>query len=198
MGQSLPPAAVLVSHQVADFDRWKAGFDEHEETRRAAGIVGHHVNRADDDPNRVSIYLAVADIEKAKAFSESQELKDYMAGLGVVSQPEMTWVTPAREAVIWDRVLPAILVSHSVADFATWLEGYNAADEMRTSKGIIGHAANRSMDDPSRVMIYHQAESFDTLRDFLADPDLKAVMADAGVTSEPEVTYVNGGWGKQY
>jgi hypothetical protein len=54
------------------------------------------------------------------------------------------------------------------------------------------------MDDPSLVVVYHQAESFDTLRAFLADPDLKTAMEAAGVTSEPTVSWYIGGSGKQY
>lgn len=121
-----------------------------------------------------------------------------MAEAGVTSAPEMAWVTPVREAIVWDRELPAFIITHTVADFDSWLRGYDDADELRTSKGIIGHAANRSMDDPSLVIVYHQAESFDTLRAFLADPDLKTAMEAAGVTSEPAVTWYVGGWGKQY
>jgi hypothetical protein len=196
--QSPPPAAVIVTHPVADFERWKAGFDDHEEVRKAGGMLGHHLNRAEDDPNLVSAYLAVSDIDQAKAFSSSDELKDSMEEFGVTGPPVITWMTPVREAVVWDRELPAFLLSHTVADFDAWLEGYDAADELRTSDGIVGHAANRSLDDPSVAIVYHQAESFDDLRNFLADPELKAAMENAGVTSEPEVTFHTGGWAKMY
>ena len=69
---------------------------------------------------------------------------------------------------------------------------------MRKTRGIIGHAANRSLDDPSLAVVYHQAESFDTLRSFLRSDDLRAAMKEAGATSEPEVTFHTGGWGKLY
>ena len=196
--QSLPPAAVVVTHPVADFDRWKAGFDDHEPVRKANGFLGHHLNRAQDDPNRVSIYLAVADIEQARAFVASDDLRDIMQEVGVTGPPEMTWVTPVREAIVWDRELPGFLLSHTVADFDAWLEGYDGADALRKSDGIIGHAANRSIDDPSRAVVYHQAETFEDLRGFLADPELKALMENAGVTSEPEVIFATGGWAKMY
>ena len=196
--QSLPPAAVMVRHPVADFDTWKVGFDEHEPTRRAAGVLGHHLNRAEDDPNFVSVYLPVEDVERAKAFASSDDLRDTMERLGVTAPPELMWMTPAREAVVWDRELPSMVISHSVADFDSWLDGYDRADELRTAKGIVGHAANRSMDDPSVVVVYHQAETFDTLRAFLADPELQAAMEAAGVTSEPDVSFHIGGWAKRY
>ncbi len=196
--QSLPPAAVLITHPVADFDAWKVGFDQHEPARRAAGCLGHHVNQAEGDPNLVTIYLAVADLDKAKSFAESDDLKTVMQQVGVTGAPEITWVTPIRESIVWDRQLPAFLLKHRVADFDSWLQGYDGAAELQKSKGIIGHAANRSIDDPSMAIIYHQAESFDTLRAFLSDPDLQAAMKAAGVTSEPEVTFQTGGWAKRY
>jgi len=195
---SLPPAAVVVRSRVADFDIWLAAFDSHEDVRRAAGILGHHINRAEDDPNDVSIYLALSDLDKAKAFSASDDLRQRMQEAGVISAPEFTYMTPVREAIVWDRELPAFMLSHSVADFDRWLEGYDGAADLQASRGIVGQAANRSLDDPSVAIVYHQAESFDTLRAFLADEALKAKMQEAGVTSAPDVQFVTGGWAKRY
>lgn len=107
-------------------------------------------------------------------------------------------MTPMREAVVWDRELPSMVVTHTFADFDAWLEGDNAADELRTAKGIVGHAANLSLDDPSLAIIYHQAESFETLQGFLDDPALQTAMRDAGATSAPEVSFSTGGWAKLY
>jgi len=194
----LPPFAVILRLKVADFDVWKAAFDANEDARRAGGIVAHHINRAVDDPNDVSVFLAVTDIEAAKAFTSSAELKAAMANAGVQGPPELLWVTPVREDVTWDRELPAMLITHTVADFDKWLAGYDAAAELQSSSGIIGQAANRSIDDPSLAVIYHQAENAETLRSFLANPGLKSAMEAAGVTSEPEVTFHTGGWGKSY
>lgn len=194
----LPPAAVVIRSRVADFDTWLAAFDSNEDVRRAAGILGHHINRADDDQNDISTYMALSDLEKAKAFSSSDELRERMQAAGVISAPEFAYMTPVREAIVWDRVMPAFMLSHSVADFDRWLEGYDGAADLQASRGIVGQAANRSIDDPSVAIVYHQAESFDTLRAFLADDELKAKMQEAGVTSAPEVRFVNGGWAKRY
>ncbi len=194
----LPPAAMLLSFQVADFDEWKAGFDGNEQSRIDHGYLGHHINRAENDPNSLSVYLAVGDLDKAKAFATSDELKSKMAAAGVTSAPEIMWMTTAREVIVWDRAVPAMIITHHVEDFDTWLVGYDAADELRRSNGIIGDAANRSLDDPSFVLVYHQAESFDTLRSFGSSDGLRAAMKEAGATSEPEATFHTGGWGKRY
>lgn len=194
----LPPAAVTVTHPVADFDRWKKGFEDHEDIRRAVGMLGHHLNRSEEDPNLVSVYLAVSDVDRAKAFADSDELKAVMQEIGVTGPPELTWMTPISQDIVWDRELPAFIISHQVADFDKWLDGYNDADGLRTANGIIGHAVNRSLDDPSVAVVYHQAESFDDLRSFLDNPELQTRMKDAGVSSEPEVSFYTGGWAAQY
>jgi hypothetical protein len=142
--------------------------------------------------------MALSDIEKAKAFAASDDLRERMQASGVIGAPEITYMTPVREAIVWDRELPAFILSHSVADFDRWLVGYDGAADLQAAKGIVGQAANRSIDDPALAIIYHQAESFDTLRAFLADDELKAKMQEAGVTSAPDVHFVTGGWAKQY
>ena len=194
----LAPAAVLISYKVADFDAWKATFDSLEHRRVENGFLGHHINRAQEDPNNLTLFFAVANTDKAKAFVSSDEIKESMKKAGAISAPEFTWVTPVRENIVWDRKLPAFVVTHHVADFDAWLAGYDAADEVRRSSGIIGDAANRSIDDPSLAVVYHQAESFDTLQSFLESEDLKVAMKRAGVVSEPQATFHTGGWGKQY
>ncbi len=195
---ALPPGAVIIRSTVADFDTWLRVFDESEDLRRESGLAGHHVNRSVDNPNELSVYLAVSDLDAAHAFTESDELRERMAKAGVTGPPEMMWVTPLREEIVWDRELPAFILSHEVADLDAWLEGYDGADELRTSNGIVGHAANQSVDNPSVTVVYHQAESIEALQAFLANPALKAVMEAAGVTSEPEVSFHTGGWGKSY
>lgn len=198
MTDVLPPYAALLTHRVEDVDRWKAGFDDHESARRAAGILGHHINRAEDDPHLITLFLTLSDLDQAKAFTSSLDLGEVMQKVGVVSRPEIQWLQPIREEVVSHRQLPAFLLRHQVADFDSWLAGYDAAAELHQSAGIIGHAANRSLDDPSLITVYHQAETFDALHSFLADPQMQSGMLGAGVTSEPEVTFYTGGWAKTY
>ncbi|MEQ1758381.1 MAG: hypothetical protein ABL986_08700 [Vicinamibacterales bacterium] len=195
---TLPETALVITTEVADWQKWKAAFDAHEGARKAGGIVGHHINRGLDNPNMISLYLAVSDVAKAKAFMTSADLKQAMAASGVISAPDIVWMKPMLEQIVWDRELPAMLVSHAVADFDAWLAGYKAADAIQKAGGIIGHAVNRSIDDPNTAIIYHQAESHDTLKAFMARPELRAAMEKAGVTSVPQVSFHTGGWAKMY
>ena len=51
---------------------------------------------------------------------------------------------------------------------------------------------------PSVAVVYHQAETFEVLRTFLDAAEIKTVMEEAGVTSDPEVGFWTGGWAKLY
>lgn len=194
----LPPYALVAQYTVNDFDQWLATFDANQGMRVEHSYLGHHVNRAEDDPNRVALYLAVADLAKGEAMLGSDALREVMQEAGINSPPEFTWLIPKREAVVWEGELPGMIVTHSVADFDSWLDAYNAADDLRAANGIVGHAANQLRDDPNTALIYHQAESADTLRAFLELDELRSAMEAAGVTSPPEVTFWTGGWARQY
>jgi hypothetical protein len=184
--------------QVEDFDTWKRNFDESEQIRIDYGYTGHHINQAEDDPNTLAVYLGVGNLSKAKEYVTSDVLRERMQAAGVVGAPEVMWVKPLRENVVWDRTLPAMIISHRVEDADAWLTAYDEATELQKTHGIVGHAANQSLDDPSLIIVYHQAESFEALRDFMALDELRMKMKEAGVTSAPEVTYQLGGWAKQY
>ena len=102
MSTNLPPHAALITHPVNDFEHWKVGFDGHEPARRAAGMLGHHIDRAEDDPNLVTLFLALSDLDQAKAFADSTDLADTMERVGVTAPPVIRWMQPVRESIIWD------------------------------------------------------------------------------------------------
>lgn len=197
---ALAPYALMVNYRVDDFEAWKAVFEAGEQGRADSGFLGHHVNRAENDPNSLTLYFGIADKEKAVAYSSSDAVKALMQDATVVSAPEINWAIPRAENIVWDRELPAVVISHMVADFDSWLEGYNSpeADAMRASDGIVGHAANQAADNPNLAIVYHQAESFEALRALAGSDELRHVMKEAGVTSEPEFTYHTGMMGKMY
>ncbi|MEA2168753.1 MAG: hypothetical protein QOF76_2053 [Solirubrobacteraceae bacterium] len=85
---------VFVRHQVADYDAWKPGFDEHGSVRREYGLTDAGLYRAADDPNNVTIVLDAEDAGRAGEFLDSPELKETMEKVGVVGAPDV-WITTA-------------------------------------------------------------------------------------------------------
>jgi hypothetical protein len=78
---------IVVRHSVADYEAWKAGFDEHAKVRRGHGSTGHQVLR---DGNDVLALLEFPDASSAQAFQQDPSLGEAMQRAGVVSKPEVS------------------------------------------------------------------------------------------------------------
>src|SRR4051794_36817085 len=74
---------LLVRHKVEDYERWKPGFEEHGATRKESGSKGVRLFRNADDPNQTVIITEWDDLEKARQFAQSEDLRETMQRLGV-------------------------------------------------------------------------------------------------------------------
>jgi hypothetical protein len=80
---------MLVRHKVQDFTIWKAGYDAHAPKRNEAGLTEKYLLRGVDAPNEIVLLFEAQDIARAKAFAESTDLRETMAGLGVMDKPDI-------------------------------------------------------------------------------------------------------------
>jgi hypothetical protein len=80
---------MLIRHKVADYDAWRTVFDEHERTRRANGSQGGWIYRGAVDPSELVILLEWDDLERARLFADSDDLREAMALAGVTDQPDI-------------------------------------------------------------------------------------------------------------
>jgi len=87
--------AIIVRHKVKDFAAWKPFFQAHESKRAAAGLTNPRLFRSADDPSEVVILLDAADLDAAKAFAGSAELRSEMAAAGVVDKPDVYFLNTA-------------------------------------------------------------------------------------------------------
>jgi hypothetical protein len=198
MADPVPPYCAHISHRVEDADRWKAGFDDLEPARRDAGILGHHINRALDDPHLITVFLPLTDLDQAASFTSAYERDEVLQVLGIVSRPEIEWLKLIREALVRDRQVPAILLSARVADLDVWLTGFETSAALLPGAGIIGSSVKCSLEDPPSISIYHQAETFAALHDLRADPETLSGMLSDGFACGVESTLHTGGWAKAY
>jgi hypothetical protein len=83
---------LLVHHRVQDFDKWKVVYDGHLPMRQQAGIREVHLWHAVQDPNDVTIMFEASDPPKAKAFAESEDLRQVMAKSGVVGKADVAFL----------------------------------------------------------------------------------------------------------
>jgi hypothetical protein len=87
---------LTLSHEVADFAKWKSVFDTDEDARAAAGLKYVGMSTDADNPNMVSIMFATDDMDAANEMMKSEELKTKMQDAGVISPPVSSWWTIAQ------------------------------------------------------------------------------------------------------
>lgn len=79
----------------------------------------------------------------------------------------------------------AIIIKHKVADYAKWKAAYEGHDTARLAAGIHSYVIARGVEDSNMVFVSMRIEDTGRAKKFLADPSLKKVMQDAGITGAP-------------
>ena len=82
-------ATMFVRHQVSDFARWKAAYDDFRPTQQRFDVLAEAVYRAPDNPNDVTVTHEFASVEAARAFGARDELRSTMETSGVIGQPSI-------------------------------------------------------------------------------------------------------------
>ncbi len=83
---------VLVIHNVEDFDKWKPIYDEDGAMRKKEGSKGAFAFRNANDPKQLVVMTNWEDIESAKNFAESEDLRNTMQKAGVTGKPEVYYL----------------------------------------------------------------------------------------------------------
>jgi quinol monooxygenase YgiN len=84
-------AVSLVLHRVADYDAWRKVYDSVSQMQNDGGVTQQSVHRMADDPDNVLVIHYFNDVETARAFFASPELKDAMQRAGVQGEPRIEY-----------------------------------------------------------------------------------------------------------
>ena len=84
---------VLIRHKVADFDQWKQVYDAHASARASAGLKEERLLRNIDDPKEVILLFSAQDLNKAKQFAASDDLRQKMQQAGVSDKPDIYFLS---------------------------------------------------------------------------------------------------------
>jgi heme-degrading monooxygenase HmoA len=79
---------LLIRHTVQDYSAWKAVFDEQTDVRRANGSQGGRLFRSTES-GEVLVLLEWDDLERARLFADSDDLREAMARAGVTDRPDI-------------------------------------------------------------------------------------------------------------
>jgi quinol monooxygenase YgiN/heme-degrading monooxygenase HmoA len=189
---ALPTTAVVIEHKVKDYDAWKPGFDAHEQARRDMGAKAHGLMRGIKDPNLVSVWVPTDDIAKFEAGVASPEMKKAMKDAGVIGKPKVTYMnTVDMSPPTGAQPKFGVFGEHKVKDYAAWKTAFDSHAQARTDAGIVGYAVMQDPKDPNHVYVWLDADDQAKLEAFIASPELKAKMKEAGVKGAPKMTVVS-------
>jgi hypothetical protein len=82
---------LLIRHKVSDFAKWKPTYDAHGSARTNAGLKEERLLRNSDNPDEVVLLFSAQDLNKAKQFAASDDLRERMQQVGVTDKPDI-WV----------------------------------------------------------------------------------------------------------
>jgi hypothetical protein len=92
---------VTIKHTVADYDKWKIGYDADEPDRRAAGCTSATISRAPasaDGSTDIVAFLQFPAVAAVNSFLDNPRLAEAMKEAGVIGIPEVQ-VTELVESV---------------------------------------------------------------------------------------------------
>ena len=76
-------ARLLIETKVRDYTSWRPAYDAHEPSRIEATITNGHVYCRPEDRNDMLLLFDVADVDKARAWTVGEDLKEVMKAAGV-------------------------------------------------------------------------------------------------------------------
>lgn len=82
----------IIDQRVSDFPKWRRAFDEHADARAEAGSKGGHLFRDPEDRSRLVVFLAWEDLERARAYLESDAVAEERDRGKVEGEPEVLYL----------------------------------------------------------------------------------------------------------
>jgi quinol monooxygenase YgiN len=79
------------------------------------------------------------------------------------------------------------IVTHPVADYATWRVVYDEAGPVRDAAGVTGAEVFRDAKDPNMMVVVHRFPTVEAAEGFFGNPALAEAMKRGGVTAAPVV-----------
>jgi quinol monooxygenase YgiN len=81
---------MMTKFEVRDFDEWHKVFIAGESMRMDAGSICSEVYQCTGNPESVAVITEWEDMDKAKVFAQSAELRDAQKKAGTLTKPEVS------------------------------------------------------------------------------------------------------------
>jgi len=185
-----PYKVVIIQHKVKNFDKAVAGYFSKDSVLKAFGL--HHEILARDlkDSNQIFVIDRIENIDSAKAFFKHPKVIETMEKAGVSRAPGYSYAEIVRENNAPRTNMEGMSISHHVKDFDTWLKAFDAeGPAARAANGMIDRGMARDFYDPNTVYVTFEVSDMAKAKARMSSPELKKIMADAGVDSPPTIRW---------
>jgi len=88
-------AYMFVRHSVQDYEAWKSVFDSVSDLRRRNGEQSYQIMRQDNGSTSLIALFQWDNLDNARKYAASPELKEAMERAGVTSKPEILFLEEA-------------------------------------------------------------------------------------------------------
>jgi hypothetical protein len=86
---------MFVRHSVQDYEAWKSVFDSVGDLRRRNGEKSYQILRQDNASNNLVALFEWDNLDNARKYAASPELKEAMQRAGVTGKPEILFLEEA-------------------------------------------------------------------------------------------------------
>ena len=180
--------SMVVKHPVKDYAKFKTVFLSKDSMTQASGVHPIGVARGLQDSNMVVVIAKIDDLAKAKAFAASPDLKTAMDSAGVTAPPTIEFIDVVRNDDSEIPQMERMMIKHHVKDFGTWLKVYDKeGKDTRASFGMVDRALGRGVDDSNMVYLVFAITDMAKAMERGKSEELKKLLDEAGVDSEPEM-----------
>jgi quinol monooxygenase YgiN len=185
-----PFKIVAIQHKVKNFNKAVAGYFSRDSLLKAYGITPYILARDLKDSSQVFVIDKIENMDSAKAFFNNPKVKAVMANAGVSSAPGYSYAEMKRSEESPRKYAEGLSVAHHVKDFDKWLKAYDAEGvAARSANGIIDRGIARDLHDSNTVYIFFEVSDMAKAKTRMSSPELKKIMADAGVDSPPTIRW---------
>ena len=181
-----PQNMMIVKHKVTNFDKFLSSYEAHDSLRLANGIHSYVIGRAVKDPNMVLVATKVDDIDKAKAFSKSADLRQAMQKAGVAGKPSISFTTMTYQDTSNVSTDLRSETTFTVKDFDNWQKSFDSSRQVRLDNGLMERAYGHDVDNNKKVTLVVAVTDTAKANAFWKSDQLKKLRAASGATSEPD------------
>jgi len=181
-----PENLLVITHKVANFEKWLVAYEAHDSARLASGIHSYVIGRGFKDSNMVMVANKIDDVAKAKAFSKDPGLKKAMEKGGVTGAPMISFVAETwQDTATIDTKLRSRTV-FMVKDWEAWQKVFQEGKQERMDNGILDRVIGHDADDNKKVMLVTAVTDTAKAFAYYKSDALKKRREASGAIGEPE------------